>query len=115
MIKKILSLISRFFNETHAGSVSTAKERMKLMVISDRHRYLPPETLERMKSEMVMVMSKYFNIDPSQTECIIESSDNRSAYISTIAPLLSNNNYESPTKRRGRPRKSKRNLSSSFN
>jgi septum formation topological specificity factor MinE len=87
---------------------------MKLMVISDRHRYLPPEALEKMKSELVMVMSKYFSIDPNQTECIIEARENRMAYINTIAPLINNNNHE-PIKRRGRPRKSRRNLSSSLN
>jgi cell division topological specificity factor len=84
MLKTILDWL---FNLPEKGSRQSAKNRMKLMVIHDRQQ-MPPAQVEKMKKELLEVMSKYFEIDPEQAECIIQSSDDRSAVISTNVPLL---------------------------
>jgi cell division topological specificity factor len=84
MLKTILDWL---FNLPEKGSRQSAKNRMKLMVIHDRQQ-MPPAQVEKMKKELLEVMAKYFEIDPDQAECIIQSNDDRSAVISTNVPLL---------------------------
>jgi len=45
-------------------SASKARERLKLVLINDRTD-LTPEALERLKNEIVTVISHYVDIDPS--------------------------------------------------
>ncbi len=84
MLKTILDWL---FNIPEKGSKYSAKNRMKLMVIHDRQQ-MPPAQIEKMKKELLEVMSKYFDIDPDHAECIIQSNDDRSAVISTNVPLV---------------------------
>jgi cell division topological specificity factor len=44
-------------------SASTAKERLKLVLIHDRTDITPGQ-MESMKNELLQVISKYVNIDP---------------------------------------------------
>jgi cell division topological specificity factor len=60
---------------------------MKLMVIHDRHQ-MPPAIIEQMRQELIAVVSRYFEVDPESTECVIKSQGNRRAFISAIVPLL---------------------------
>jgi cell division topological specificity factor len=69
------------------GSRETATSRMKLMVIHDRHQ-MPPAIIEQMRQELIAVVSRYFEVDPESTECVIKSQGNRRAFISAIVPLL---------------------------
>jgi cell division topological specificity factor len=48
----------------NARSASTAKERMKLVLIHDRTD-LNAGTLERLKDELIEVISRYIEIDPA--------------------------------------------------
>lgn len=44
------------------GSSSTAKDRLKLVLVSDRAG-CSPEVMEQMKNEIIHVISKYIDID----------------------------------------------------
>jgi cell division topological specificity factor len=73
--------------KTINSSGVTAANRMKLMVVHDRTQ-MPPAMIAEMKSELLQVASKYFDIDPESAECVIKSQGNRRAFISAIVPLL---------------------------
>lgn len=67
-------------------SRQTAKDRMKFMVIHDRQQ-LPPAEMEKMEKELLEVMARYYDIDTDKAEIVIQSNDDRSAYITTNVPL----------------------------
>ena len=98
------------------GSGETATNRMKLMIVHDRHQ-MPPAIVEQMKNELLQVASKYFDIDPESAECVIKSQGNRRAFISAIVPLLQrgipqNVNNSNTGKNKRKPSKAnKQNLS----
>lgn len=48
-------------------SASTAKERLKLVLIHDRTDITPGQ-MENMKNELLQVISKYVNIDPKSVK-----------------------------------------------
>lgn len=79
------SIIDWLLGFNKGESREAATSRMKLMVIHDRSQ-LPPETLAKMKRELLEVMSKYLEVDPNEAECLIESRD-RVASIVTNVPL----------------------------
>ncbi len=78
------------------GSRETATSRMKLMVIHDRYQ-MPPAIIEQMRQELIAVASRYFEVDPESTECVIKSQGNRRAFISAIVPLLKKGSPEDVT------------------
>ena len=50
-----------FFRKKSSGSV--AKDRLKLVLVSDRAN-CSPEIMEQMKNDIIQVISKYMEIDP---------------------------------------------------
>jgi cell division topological specificity factor len=48
----------------NANSASKAKERLKLVLINDRTD-LSPEAMESLKNDLLQVISRYIEIDPS--------------------------------------------------
>lgn len=86
-LDQIVNLFKWVLGMQEKRSGSIAKDRMKMMVIHDREQ-LPPEQVAKMKLELLEVMSKYLDIDPENAECIIESNDDRSAFITTNVPLV---------------------------
>ena len=81
-MKNILNWILGFDKE---ASGEVASNRMKLMVIHDRAQ-LPPEKMAKMKSELMGVIKKYFEVDDSEAEFLIETHE-QVASIITNAPL----------------------------
>jgi len=57
----MFELFSRFFRRE--GSSTTAKERLRLVLLSD-HLALAPETVEALKNDLIAVISRYVKIDP---------------------------------------------------
>ncbi|MDD5369608.1 MAG: cell division topological specificity factor MinE [Anaerolineaceae bacterium] len=53
-----------WFTGARAKSAGNAKERLKLVLIHDRTD-LNPEMMERMKDEILSVISRYIDIDPA--------------------------------------------------
>ena len=80
------------------GSSNVATKRMKLMVIHDREQISGPK-LDRMKAELLEVMSKYFDVDPENAECIIRSHDDRSSFISANVPVIKKKTPKPPKRR----------------
>jgi cell division topological specificity factor len=113
MIKNIIDWL--LGEKKSSGSGDIAVNRMKLMVVHDRYQ-MPPAIVEEMKSELLKVAAKYFDIDTESAECMIKSQGNRRAFISATVPLLSrgfkekNDNSNSTDKSN---RKNKKDLSSS--
>lgn len=56
----MLDFFSRFFRRD--GSSATAKERLRLVLLSD-HLSLSPDTVEALKRELIEVISRYVKID----------------------------------------------------
>lgn len=57
----------KFFNNSQSGSKDTAKDRLKLILINDRSS-ISPETLNKIKEEILVVISKYVDIDISEID-----------------------------------------------
>jgi cell division topological specificity factor len=112
--KNITSIFKWLLGIEDKGSRSIAANRMKLMVIHDRHQ-MPPAVVNQMKKELLDVMAKYFDIDSEKAECIIESRDNRSAFITTNVPLIKKGQADARNTKANQRRYSSSNLSNSLN
>lgn len=71
------------------GSSSTAKERLRLVLMSD-HLTLAPEMIDKLKSDLVDVISKYVEVDRDKIEVNFEEQDKALAMLANI-PILSVN------------------------
>jgi cell division topological specificity factor len=113
MIKNIINWL--LGEKETSGSGNIAANRMKLMVVHDRYQ-MPPAVVEEMKSELLKVAAKYFDIDTESAECMIKSQGNRRAFISATVPLLNRgaNNKDGNTNIKEKSSgKNKKNLSTS--
>jgi len=63
------SIVDRFLRRT--ASAGTAKERLQLVLVHDRTN-LPAGQMEKMKNEIVQVISKYVDIDQIHAEIEVE-------------------------------------------
>jgi cell division topological specificity factor len=77
------------------GSSSTAKERLRLVLMSD-HLSLAPEMVDAMKRDLVDVISRYVQVDRSRIEVNFEQQDKALAMLANI-PILSVNRQVEPS------------------
>lgn len=70
-------------------SASNAKERLRLVLINDRVN-ISPATLAELKDELIEVISKYIDIDPTMVN-VDFNSDGRSQKLVADIPLRTNN------------------------
>lgn len=86
---KISSLISSlnklFRKEEEVGSKERAKERLRLVLISDRSN-ISPHLLETLKEDLIAVISKYMEIDTSNLEVYLER-DEKAAALTASMPV----------------------------
>jgi cell division topological specificity factor len=80
------SFIDRLFNR-EPKSAQQAKERLKLVLIHDRTDLTPGE-LETMKDELIEVISRHVEIDPSAVRIEMEQEGREQRLIADI-PLRS--------------------------
>ncbi len=66
-----MNLIDRLLKRHNQGSGITAKERLQLVLVTDRSD-LSPEKLQQMKDEIIGVISRYVNISPDKVVINIE-------------------------------------------
>ena len=66
-------------------SASEAKDRLKLVLIHDRTD-LTPDALEKMKNELLQVISRYVEIDPAAV-CIQMAQEGREQRLVADIPL----------------------------
>ncbi len=62
---------SRMFKRRVIGSSSAAKERLQLVLVTDRTD-VSPEKLQAMKDEIIAVIAKYVSVDKARIEINIE-------------------------------------------
>ena len=65
------NLLDRFRNSKSQSSGAAAKERLQLVLASDRS-HIPPEQLLAIKDEIIAVISKYVNIVEDKVEIRVE-------------------------------------------
>ncbi len=81
-----MSIIDRLLGRPQKGSGATAKQRLQLVLITDRSN-LSPEKLQQMKDEIIAVISKYVNISPDKVAINVEQRERDSWLVADI-PLL---------------------------
>ncbi|MDO5291313.1 MAG: cell division topological specificity factor MinE [bacterium] len=64
--------VLNFFRSNNSGNV--AKDRLKLLLVSDRAT-CSPEIMERMKSDIMEVISRYIDFDASALDIEIKQTD----------------------------------------
>lgn len=62
---QLMELINKFFKRENSKDI--AKERLKLVLIHDRSN-VSPEILEKLKGEIIAVISKYIEIDEEELD-----------------------------------------------
>ena len=80
----MFEFIQRFFGKP--ASSATAKERLRLVLLSD-HLSLAPDVVESLKHDLVEVISRYVEVDPSNCDVTFEQQDNQVAMLANI-PIL---------------------------
>ena len=63
-----------FFSKSEDNSKNAAKDRLKFVLIHDR-AMLPSGTIEKMKDDIISVISKYVEIDENSINIQITQSD----------------------------------------
>lgn len=81
----MFDFLSKFFKPQ--GSSETAKERLRLVLLSD-HLQLAPDVVEALKSDLIAVISKYVEVDVESCEVNFEQQDRTVAMLANI-PIVS--------------------------
>lgn len=79
----MLDLFHRFFGREQDSSKDAAKERLRLVLIHDRAS-LSPEMLEALRRDLIVVISKYMDIDEKGIEVNLDRSDHTVALLASI-------------------------------
>jgi cell division topological specificity factor len=83
----VIDFFRRLFGQS--GSSSTAKERLRLVLMTD-HLELAPDMIEAMKRDLVDVISRFVEVDRDKIEVNFEQRDKALAMLANI-PILSVN------------------------
>lgn len=84
----MIEFLRRLFGQSPASS-STAKERLRLVLMTD-HLELAPEMIDAMKRDLVDVISRYVEVDRDKIDVTFEQQDRALAMLANI-PILSVN------------------------
>lgn len=79
--------IFHFFQRKTSGTI--AKDRLKILLISDRVN-CSPEMMEKIKQDIADVISKYMKIDKDSMEIQISKSGLKNTKYSTLPTLYAN-------------------------
>lgn len=83
-----MSFIQRLFGRNGQSSRETAKQRLQLVLVHDRNQ-IEPGMLERIKDEIIAVISKHVAIDPDHVEVSFSHGERENRLTADI-PLISN-------------------------
>jgi cell division topological specificity factor len=83
----VIEFLRRLFGQS--GSSATAKERLRLVLMTD-HLELAPELIEKMKADLVDVISRHVEVDRDRIEVNFERQDRALAMLANI-PIISVN------------------------
>lgn len=84
----MIEFLKRLFGPS-APSSSTAKERLRLVLMTD-HLELAPEMIDAMKRDLVDVISRYVEVDREKIDVTFEQQDRALAMLANI-PILAVN------------------------
>ena len=90
----MLAFLARLFGRS--TSSVTAKERLKLVLLSD-HLALAPEVIDAMRTELLHVIARYCDIDPNCAEVGFEHRDNGIEMHATV-PIRAMNGRNEPAR-----------------
>jgi len=106
-LNDVLSRLNGLFGQHKSGA--TAKERLRLVLMSD-HLSLAPDMVEAMKRDLVEVVSRYVEVDRDKIDVRFEHQDSVFAMLANV-PIISVNRTPSPPP--GTPRRRRRKKRSS--
>jgi cell division topological specificity factor len=86
------SLFERLMGRKEPTSAEIAKERLKLVLVTDRSN-LSPERLTQMQAEIIQVIKRYIHINEMEVQIKIEQRD-RKHYMVADIPLHREHAYE---------------------
>ena len=78
-----MGFLSRIFGERQPTSRDIAKRRLQLVLVHDRIK-ISPAMLERMKDELITVISRYVEIDADSVEVTFTQSKRQSRLVADI-------------------------------
>jgi len=78
----MLDLLKKVFGRD-SGSKNVAKERLRLVLVHDRN-IISNQMLEKLKAELIQVISNYMDIDENGLEVSLDSSGNTVALVANI-------------------------------
>jgi len=80
----LTEFLDRLFPRTSASSSrEQVKQRLQIVLAHDRTD-LPPATVEKMRQEILEVVSRYVEIDPEESEFVLENSQRVTALIANL-------------------------------
>lgn len=79
----MLEIIKRLLGREDQSSKTVAKERLRLVLVHDRAG-VSPEVLQKLKVELIQVISNYMEIDEHAIEVSLDSCDNQVALVANI-------------------------------
>jgi|YNPNPStandDraft_1061719.scaffolds.fasta_scaffold02017_5 cell division topological specificity factor len=77
----MLDAIKRFFSDRKSGKV--ARDRMQIVLLHDRLS-IEPEVMEKIKNEIIAVLSKYMEIDHQTINVRVEQGKDYAALVSNV-------------------------------
>jgi cell division topological specificity factor len=86
------SLLDRIFRRGESGSGQTAKQRLQLVLVTDRSE-MTPEVMAQMKDEIIAVIAKYTSIPREQVVINLEQRDRDNWLVADI-PLRRGNHAD---------------------
>jgi cell division topological specificity factor len=78
----VIDFFNKFFRPA-PPSGATAKERLRLVLLSD-HLSLAPDVVESLKRDLLAVISRYVEIDPAQADVSFERRDHDVAMLASV-------------------------------
>ena len=79
-----MNLLDRFFQPRHNGSKEDAKSRLKILLVHDQVD-LTPSQMDAMHAEILAVIARYAEIEPTKVDLRLERSDDGVNLVSSVA------------------------------